>query len=422
MTQTLQRAYALLETHRYREAQSAAIEALAENPDNVNAHLVIAQAALHLEDFRQALEASNRAISLAPDEAECHLIRARAYLASSKYKLARSDCQQALELDPYKAETFGVLAWTYASEARWREAIQAAEEGLELDPEESNCINARARSLMFLKQGQRAFEGIDAALARRPDDAYTHANAGWAKLQAGDREAALNHFSEALRREPGFEVAREGLIAAMKAKSPIYGALLSYTFFMTSLRPGMQFAVLVGAFIAYQITWRVLEANGYIILAGLTICLWISAVLLTWAGDAIFNLLLLVSNRGRQILTTVQKWISLAVAGTLLVGFGSILTFFYLRSNLPNSGNPMFFIGIGFLLTCIPLSYAGRCQGKQLKVCLGIFAGCSALLAVAGLLHFIGADREQVLSVRDLAIYALVAFSWIGPSVLQRTQ
>lgn len=422
MSPSLQRAFALLEVHRYKEAQHAAIEALSENPDDVTAHLVIAQASLQLEQYNKALEAANTSISLAPDVAECYLTRARAYLATNKAKLARADCTQALELDPYKAETFGVLAWAHAAESHWREAIDAAEQGLELDPEETNCINARARSLMFLRQGHRAFEGIEAALARSPDDAYTHANAGWAKLQAGDREAALNHFTEALRLEPELEVAREGLIAAMKAKSPIYGALLSYTFFMTSLRPGMQFAVLVGAFIAYQITWRLLEANGYMLAAGLTICAWISAVLLTWAGDAVFNLLLLITNRGRQILSPAQKGISVAVASTLLMGFGSVAIFFYLRSINPTVGNPMFFIGIGFLLSCIPLSYAGRCQGKKLHICLGIYAGCSALLALAALLHFTGAERERVLSVRDLAIYALVAFSWIGPSILQRAR
>ncbi len=417
MTESLQRAYALLEIHRYQEAQRAAMEALAESPESVNAHLVMAEASISLDQYDNALNSANRAIGLAPNESECYLTRARIFLATKRSRLATNDCQLALQYNPANAPAYGVLAWCRAMDGRWRETLEISEKGLEVDPEESNCVNARARALLFLHEDERALEGIDAALARHPDDAYTHANAGWVKLQAGDRGAALNHFTEALRREPDFEVAREGLIASIKASSPIYGALLAYTFFMTSLRPGMRLAIAVGAYIAYRITWVTLVDNGHYVTGGIIVCLWISLVLLTWAGDAIFNLLLMLTSQGRRILSTTQQWLALAVAATLVSGFSCIFIYFdlYLLKNF----GPMFWIGIGLLMACMPLAHAGRVSGQNLNVCLGLYIGSVLLLILTTIMHFNGVNRDIVVSVRDLVIFALLAFSWVGPSILE---
>lgn len=419
MAAPLQRAQAMLDIHRFKEAQQAAQEALGENPESLMAHLIIFEASLRLGDAKQALSSANTAIGLAPDDALPYLARARANLNLKKNKQARIDCNQAIQLAPNNAQTFGILAWAHGADGQWKEALEAAEAGLELDPEESNCVNARARALMFLHQGRLAFETIDSALARDPEDAFTQTNAGWAKLQAGDREAALNHFTEALRREPDFEFAREGLIAAMKAKSPIYGALLAYTFFMTSLRASYRLAIVVGAFLAYQLTWATLMDNGYLAIGGVVVSLWISLVLLTWAGDAIFNVLLLLNSQARRILSTSQKWISITVVTTLIVGFSCILTYtnWYFQKNF----SPLFWIGVGYLMSCMPLAYAGRVRGKNQTKCLIFYAASIFLITAATVMHFAGIDKEYVHLLRDLAIYSLVAFSWVGPSILQRS-
>lgn len=415
MTDSLHRAFELLRIKRYKEAQSAAQEVLAKNPHSVGAHIIIAQAAMQLNQPHEALDSVNRAIGMAPDEAECFVTRARIFLSQKRNKQARADCEKAIELDPNNAAVYGILAWSYGADGDWPNTLRFANEGLEKDPEEGNCVNARARALLYLNKGDQAFEAIGRALSRDPDDVYTHTNAGWAKLQAGDREAALNHFTEALRREPNYTYARDGLIAAMKARSPIYGALLAYSFFMTGLKPSMRIAVLIGAFIVYQISWRTLVAKGHLLLAGIIVTLWMGLVLLTWAGDAIFNLLLMLDRRGRQILSTSQKWISVAVASTCALGFTTMIAYFVFLGT-----NPLFLIGVGFLLCCLPLAYAGRLEGKKLHICVAISLVCMLLLSVSTIMHFVGFEIPQVHSVRDIAIYILVAFSWIGPAALSR--
>ncbi|WP_309397863.1 tetratricopeptide repeat protein [Cerasicoccus maritimus] len=415
MTETLNRAWELLNIRRFKDARAAAQEALSTDPHSVGAHIIIAQAAIQQDQPMEALESINRAIGMAPDEPECFITRARIYIDLKRIKQARSDGELALRMSPDNAAVYGVLAWTYGADGDWLKALQFANDGLKVDPEDSNCINARARALLFLNKNSEAFETIEHALANDPEDVYTHTNAGWAKLQAGDRESALNHFTEALRREPNYSYARDGLIAAMKAKSSIYGALLAYSFFMTGLRPISRVGVLIGAYLVYQVSWRTLVARGHLMEAGIIISLWMCLVLLTWAGDAIFNLLLMLSRRGRRILTTSQKWISAAVAFTCYLGFSITLLYFALYEP-----NPLFLTGIGFLLTSLPLAYAGRFKGKKLGICLTISFVCMALLLISAYMHFAGYEIPQIHLVRDTAIFILVAFSWIGPSILAR--
>jgi tetratricopeptide (TPR) repeat protein len=86
------------------------------------------------------------------------------------------------------------------------------------------------RAMALVKLGRRAEAGqtIDAALARSPEDAFSHANKGWALLEARRPKEALDHFREALRLDPNFEYARLGIIEALKARNPIYGLFLRY--------------------------------------------------------------------------------------------------------------------------------------------------------------------------------------------------
>lgn len=46
------------------------------------------------------------------------------------------------------------------------------------------------------------------ALARNPDDGFSHANQGWTFLDQGRRLEAMNHFRESLRLDPTDEWAR----------------------------------------------------------------------------------------------------------------------------------------------------------------------------------------------------------------------
>ena len=62
--------------------------------------------------------------------------------------------------------------------------------------------DVRLEELPVALCGRRAEAGqtLQSTLARTPEDSLTHANQGWALLEARDYPKAMEHFKEALRR------------------------------------------------------------------------------------------------------------------------------------------------------------------------------------------------------------------------------
>src|SRR5258706_135859 len=104
-------------------------------------------------------------------------------------------------------------------------------------------------------------------LARDPEDPYTHANAGWAALQRGRHREAEVHFREALRLNPAFDSAREGLLNSFRARSPIYRAYLRYCFAMQRLSSGSRWAVIIGLYLAARFGSRMKGGLGLAVMA-----------------------------------------------------------------------------------------------------------------------------------------------------------
>src|SRR5438876_7808655 len=102
----------------------------------------------------------------------------------------------------------------------------------------------------MVKLGRKAEAGttIDAALARNPDSAVTHANQGWTLLEKGEPKKALEHFREALRLDPENEWARHGIVEALKARNVIYGLMLRHFLWMSKLSPAAQWGVILGGY------------------------------------------------------------------------------------------------------------------------------------------------------------------------------
>src|SRR5262249_51238586 len=150
---------------------------------------------------------------------------------------ARAAILEAIRLDPYQAAYFGILASLEMQRSRWREALAAADQGLAIDPEHTLCTNLRAQALVKLGDRAAAAATMGEALARRPDDAYTHANQGWAMLHAGQPQQALEHFREALRLDPGMEWARAGVVEALQARNFVYRWMLAWFLWMSRLTP-----------------------------------------------------------------------------------------------------------------------------------------------------------------------------------------
>src|SRR5262245_41290166 len=348
----LQRAMLLNEQGRHQEAVAELRLCLAQNTEDSLTHGLLALSLKELEQFDEAMQHAQRAIHLAPDEAFGHYALACVMIDRKRFEEARAAILEAIRLEPYNANYFGILSSLELQKSRWREALAAANQGLEIEPENGLCTNLRAQALVKLGDRAAAAATMGEALARRPDDAYTHANQGWAMLHAGQPYQALEHFREALRLDPELEWARAGIVEAMKARNVIYRWMLAWFLWMSRLTPQVRWGLVIGAYIGSRMIGQM---AGQAPLLRLLLYAYFAFVLMTWLSPSFFNLLLRLDRFGRYALSADQVRGANTLAVCLTATLGCLVAAIAL--------------GNGFLLYCTLLFALLALPASAIYVC-----------------------------------------------------
>ena len=236
---------------RYPEAERAFKEALAQEPNDAFTLHQLAACQFHQSGRqREALATVDAAIAIEPNSADHHILRSFILSHLNRSKEALETARLAISLDPLRSGAFTAAAQAHLHLENWADAEAAARKALALDADNSASANQLAQALRLQNKLAENASHLAGMLARDPADPHTHASAGWAALQRGERRTAEVHFREALRLSPGFESAREGLLTSFRARSPLYRAYLRYCFAMQRLGKGRQWAVIIGAYVA----------------------------------------------------------------------------------------------------------------------------------------------------------------------------
>jgi len=395
MTSALQRAFLLLQQGRVDLAEPELRRALAEDPNDAEAHALLAFTLTDLDRAPEALGEANTAIGLAPDLTTGHLARSQALLQMDRAVDAEASAREAIRLDPGDADAFAALSAALTDRRQRQEALDAAEQALALNPEHTTATNLRTIALVRLGRKDEASGALEGALSRDPENAVSHANRGWTLLHQNDVKGAMLAFREALRLEPGNEWARSGILEAMKARNPIYRGLLAYFLWMDRLSSGQRWGVIIGGYLAARfipLLWIV----------------YLPVVLLTWTGDAFFSLLLFLDPFGRLVLNREEK-ISAALVGTCLIGGLAVSV-----AGLAGAPEALFVVGLGLMALAIPI--AGTARQPEGKKRLSVLY-TAALAMVGGFAAFhmltnpLGSMHETLGGIYALGI---VAYTWLG--------
>ena len=384
------------------------------------AHAFLALCLTRREQFRQATEEAETAIGLAPDLAFAHYAMASVLEDRGRLEEAQTAIDEAIRLDPEEPDYFAQQAQIQLNRRRWREALEATEEGLRLDPEHAACTNLRAFAQVQLGRKDDAAQTIDTALARDPENPFTHANHGWARLHQGNHTAALEHFREALRLQPTLEWARQGLVEALKARYPVYGLMLRYFLWMSTLSRRAQWAVILGGMIGYRVLRGVARTNP-------ALAPWITPllivygifVLLTWTADPLFNLLLRLNRFGRYALSQEQvraaNWVG---ACLLLAGMLGLVAW-------ATQSAPFALAAFCTLLLVLLISGVFHCSVGWPRTTMAIYTALVAAFTFAGLALSLAFGGEMSVAEDDaitsgptvlfvIALLGAIAGTWLG--------
>jgi tetratricopeptide (TPR) repeat protein len=303
MNINIERAQILMEQSRFELAEEQLRLALAQDSSDSRAHALLALCLSNRDQFDDATAEAEQAIHISPDHALGFYALSAVMHKRNRLKEAHKAIDEAIRIEPWNSSHFALLAAIEIDRSRWNDALDAADRGLEFDPEDVQCTNLRAIALVKLGRRDEAGQTIDAALAKAPDNATTHANQGWALLHQREPTKAAEHFREALRLDPTMEWARHGILEAMKARNPVYRMMLAFFLWMGRFSPKVQLALVLGLVFGNRIVHSILEAVPVLspLATPFTIA-YILFVWMCWTSSALFNLMLCLDRFGRLVL------------------------------------------------------------------------------------------------------------------------
>ncbi|MDD5351384.1 MAG: tetratricopeptide repeat protein [Chthoniobacteraceae bacterium] len=395
----------LKEQRRYAEAESYFREALAQDPRDAATFHHLADSIFQIDGREaEALAPVNEAIALEPNEAAHHALKAFILCSIERPKEALGEARTAVELEPDNAFPFVAEAQTFLCLERWADAEQSARHALVLDPDHIPAANLLAKALRMQNKLGESEEQIAGMLARAPENAYTHANAGWTSLQNGDRRKAEEHFLESLRLDPGCDTAREGLLQSFRARSPFYRAYLNYCYQMQRFSGKTRWAIVLGIYFGVRFARQLFHGPYAPIGFGIAV-LYIILVLWIWVARSVGNFILLFDRFARHALRRDERRDAWCVGGSLLLAalFGAS----GFLAHLPRLLMP----AVALCAASIPLSLIFTNRSKPGRALFGLAAlyvlGVGAACGITGF-----GDNSFLLLLS--AIFTAACCTWLG--------
>ena len=403
----LERGLILVQQGRFPEGKTYLLQAVAANPHDPQALALLATCPYHIDgEEADALATIEHALALAPLEPHYHALRACILVALRRPRPALESAAEALRLDPASTMALTAEAAAHLRLEDWPAAERAARRALEIDPDDAGAANLLAETLRIQGRLEETGAHIEARLARDPLDPFTHAAAGWAALQNGERRQAEEHFVEALRLDPQLESARSGLIETFKARSPLYRGYLRWTFATQRLSPGKRWLLILGLLFGARFLRVLLGGAGVIVLV-----LYLLFALWTYLASAIGSFLLLLDRRARLALNSAEKWEGLVVGLTLCGGL------LLLVAGVVTRAPGLRALGLGSVGASIPFALTFTNDSKQGRLLFAAVAGVSLL---AGVLTAAASYGRPLLPVEltgkigSAAFVSVIASTWLA--------
>ena len=290
----------LLAAGRTRAAYDAACARLSRNAEDATAHATVAYCLLLLDQAEESLKQARAARALDPDDLWVCWVHGFCAAHAGELDEAERAIREYLAADPEDEDGWWLAARCSSFRDDWKQCLEQAERGLACDPDDAACHHLRTEALRELHRYDEAEAAEQDALRSNPGSDLAHAGMGWSQLHLGRPDAALDRFREALRLDPDSEWAREGLLHSLRARQPAY---------RWALRVALRMRRYVGlVWIALALVWIVVRTAAtaapqpWRLIASLTPMVLVFSLGAALSGSNVFNALLRFDEEGRRIL------------------------------------------------------------------------------------------------------------------------
>ena len=172
-------------------------QALASNPNDLNALSGRAEAYYWQDNFEAAIQDFNTVIQLNPDNATFLFYRGTAHGQLEEYQKAIADYNQAILLNPDDANAYNNRGNSYGNLGEEQKAIADYNQAILLDPDYAFAYNNRGISHRNLGEYEKAIADYNQAILLDPDYANAYYNRGLVYEKMGDIGKAIDDFQQA---------------------------------------------------------------------------------------------------------------------------------------------------------------------------------------------------------------------------------
>lgn len=231
---------------------------------------------------------------------------------------------------------------------------------------------------------------------------------GWAALEQGEPQQAVQHFRRALRLRPNHAAARSGIVEALKARQPVYRWLLGWFFWLARFQPSTQIAVMIVAFLALRLLSGIAaEYREWAPYLWPVLIVIFGGCLLSGLASPLFDVLLRLDPVGEKSLDEDQRRGANLLLFNLLAP-APLLAWFVLMAN-----GPGIVAGILLTMTALPSSAiyrvaAGWPRWTMTAITLAAVGMISPLL-IAAILELPNWQEAERANWIKLSVYSLIA-------------
>ncbi len=321
----LQRAELLRVQKRYKEAEQQIGVVLQNNPEDVDALMILGHCKLDTKQTDEAITILKQTLQYEAHNDYVFYLIAFAYYQNNHNLFALHFLDKALAIFPYNAGYFALKAHILLEEKDYQIALEAANNGLAVDAENVGCLNARSTALFRLNRKEEAYETINEALELDPEDYRTHANYGWHYLEKGKYKKATHHFREALRLNPNYVYAKKGYKAALKSRMPFYRWMLQYSLWISRQQRGVRIGLPLGLWLLVNLL-NYVKTNAFLTqFATVLLIFYVLFFVMTWLSSAFANLYLLFTKHGKYVLDDSERYSAISVGITTAIAIALVI-------------------------------------------------------------------------------------------------
>lgn len=207
-----QRAHALCEVERFREAIPLLTKASTVNPHDYDALCLLSHCFQKLNEFDKAIEYADKAISVNPEKEHGYRVRGLAFYKSRNFAKYLGAARIGIACEPENPLAVENLVYALVYNNQLDEARIFADKLLELEPNSSDSHYASGLVNLYLQRGEAAERDLRRSLEIDPSRADARHNLSFAvnlkakalKSDPGQilEDEELAHFEAAFKQDP----------------------------------------------------------------------------------------------------------------------------------------------------------------------------------------------------------------------------